>query len=107
VRKFIPLADRILVLPERAPAKTTGLAQPKSQEAEPTEGVVVATGPEVRCQCGLTDCPVSGGEVVRVGDRVQWRKYAGHPVQHNGVEHKLLRLEEIDGLVEDEDEVEK
>jgi len=101
MRQFQPFGDRVLVLPDTTPVKTTGLARPQSEQEKPTEGIVVAAGPDVRCNCGLKDCPVEGSGVVVVGDRVQFPRYAGRDVMHMGVKHLLLRLEELDGkLVE-------
>ena len=40
---------------------------------------------------------------VEVGDRVQFGKYSGREAMHEGREHKLLRLEEIEGVIEDND----
>lgn len=103
MRTFRPLGDRLLIRPDAPIEKqTTGLAAPPSQIEAPTEGIVVAVGPEIRCQCGLIDCPSAGDDVVNVGQRVQYTKYAGRDVMHNGVKHKLLRLEEVEGLIEDD-----
>lgn len=97
--RFRPLADRILVLPNRPPVKTGGLAAPPSQEEEPTQGVVVATG-RASVDAGGSGAPCTGFGV-RVGWTIQWAKYAGREVEHNGVKHRLLRLEEVEGVIED------
>ena len=95
MRKFEPFGDRVLVLPDATPAKTTGLAKPKSEEEKPTEGVVVAAGPKaLTVDLGIV-CANPGG--VAIGDRVQFPRYAGRDVMHMGVKHLLLRLEEIEG----------
>ena len=92
MRTFKPLGDRLLVLPDAPVAKkTTGLAEPPSQKEAPTEGIVVAVGPDVDMLDG-----------VMRGQRVQYTKYAGRDVTHNGVKHKLLRLEEVEGIIEDD-----
>ena len=91
--KFRPLHDRVLVLPDGAAPKTVGLAAPPSQKEEPTQGTVVAVGKDV---------PFAGADVVAPGVRVQWPKYAGREVEHDGRKHRLLRLEEIDGVLEEE-----
>ena len=93
VAKFRPLHDRVLVLPDGAAPKTVGLAAPPSQKEEPTQGTVVAVGKDV---------PFAGADVVAPGVRVQWPKYAGREVEHDGRKHRLLRLEEIDGVLEEE-----
>ena len=106
MRKFIPMGDRVLVRPD-APAakKTTGLAEPPSQKEQPTEGIVVAVGPMAHrfYQHPVPDVDqlVNPGGV-KIGERVQHTKYAGRDVMHNGVKHKLLRLEEIEGIIEDD-----
>ena len=109
--KFRPLHDRVLVLPDGAAPKTGGLAAPPSQKDEPTQGVVVAAGPQALLRAkepyeeyidgaGRRCLRYSGG--VALGWRVQWVKYSGREVEHEGRKHKLLRLEEIDGVLEDE-----
>lgn len=111
MRKFVPLADRVLVKPdgvEQAQMPTRGLATPQAQKEEPTEGVVVAAGPLVlnrplavsELGAEFTDYGKSDG--ISVGQRVQWAKYSGREVLHNGEKHRLLRLEEIDGVIVDE-----
>ena len=95
MRTFKPLGDRLLVLPDAPVAENTkGLAKPPSQKEAPTEGIVVAVGP----------LAIKGYQIdsVAIGDRVQYTKYAGRDVMHNGVEHKLLRLEEVQGIIEDD-----
>ena len=109
-RRFEPFSDRVLVLPDATPAKTTGLAKPKSEEEKPTEGVVVAAGPNAqREKIGIKAGALNSGHItdyiwsagVIIGDRVQFPRYAGRDVMHMGVKHLLLRLEEIEGrLVE-------
>ena len=104
MRTFKPLSDRVLVRPE-APIekKTTGLAAPPSQKEAPTEGIVVAVGPDADAERtddrGMPKEYNPGG--VCVGWRVQYAKYAGRDVKHNGVNHKLLRLEELEGIIEE------
>ena len=89
MRTFKPLGDRLLVLPDAPVAKkTTGLAEPPSQKEAPTEGIVVAVGPEV--------------QGIIIGDRVDFEKYSGRDKMHLGVKHKLLRIEEIGGIIEDD-----
>ena len=89
MRTFRPLGDRLLVRPDVPIEKqTTGLAAPPSQIEAPTEGIVVAVGPDV--------------VGVSVDQRVDFEKYSGRDKMHLGVKHKLLRLEEIGGIIEGE-----
>jgi co-chaperonin GroES (HSP10) len=106
MRKFIPLGDRVLVLPDTTPVKTTGLAAPPSQKDAPTEGIVVAVG--LRANAERTDArgrPVEyNPDGVSVGQRVAFGKYSGRDETHMGVAHKLLRLEELSGVIEEADQ---
>jgi chaperonin GroES len=103
MRTLTPLSDRVLVKPDAVPVKTTGLAAPPSQKEVPTEGIVVAVGPGADAE--RTDKRGRPKEYnpdgVQTGQRVQYAKYAGRDVMHNGSLHKLLRLEEIEGLIEE------
>ena len=99
MRTFIPFGDRVLVKPDAVQTKTTGLATPQSQKEVPTEGIVVAAGPKA-LRADDNDLDIIG-EGVCIGWRVQFAKYAGRDVMHNGVTHKLLRLEECEGLIEE------
>ena len=112
MRIFEPFADRVLVLPDAVPVKTKGLAVPTNQQDKATEGVVVAAGPkalkqEMEAYCGglLTPGKLSkwtiNSDGVAVGDRVQFPQYGGRKAMHNGVEHKLFRLEELEGRIKD------
>ena len=105
MRTFIPFGDRVLVKPDAVQTKTTGLATPQSQKEVPTEGLVVAAGPKSLAHSGIDKdgklTRLGHGEGVIPGERVQFAKYAGRDVMHNGVTHKLLRLEECEGLIEE------
>lgn len=98
--KFRPLSDRVLVLPDSAPVKQGGLAQPTSQQDVPTQGVVVAAGRAAIANSGMSMSPCEGFGVA-IGERVQWRKHSGHETMHDGVKHWLLRLEEVEGCIEE------
>ena len=102
MRTFIPFGDRVLVKPDAVQTKTTGLATPQSQKEVPTEGIVVAAGPFAtkRDEKDMLFFQ-RNSQGVCIGERVQFAKYAGRDVMHNGVTHKLLRLEECEGRITD------
>ena len=99
MRTFKPLGDRLLVRPDAPIEKqTTGLAAPPSQKEVPTEGIVVAVGPGAAKEQAV-DGRIRRSEFgVSIGDRIQYAKYSGRDVKHNGTIHKLLRLEEVEGI---------
>jgi co-chaperonin GroES (HSP10) len=108
MKRFRCLHDRVLVLPDAAPVKVGGLAQAPSQAQEPERGTVVSMGPKAKSHTSIYQeyldaagkrCLDNGG--VRVGQEVQWARYAGRELEVNGVKHRLLRLEELDGVWEE------
>jgi chaperonin GroES len=90
-----PLNDRILVLRIEEEEKTSGgIIIPDTAKEKPQEGSVVAVGP------GKTDD--DGKRVpldVQKGDRVLFGKYAGTEIKINGVEHLIMREDDILGII--------
>lgn len=89
--KLRPLNDRILIKRVASETKTAGgLFIPETAKEKPQEGEVVAVG-EGRY---LDNGKVRALEV-KIGDKVFFRKYAGNEVTLDGVEHIILREEEV------------
>ncbi len=93
---FKPLQDRILV--KRVAQKSTtlsGIIIPESAKEKPITGLVLAVG------AGKTD---SAGTVrpldVAEGDTVLFGKYAGTEIKIEGLEHTILREDDVLGIVE-------
>ena len=94
--KIMPLNDRVLVLRIDEEEKTTGgIIIPDTAKEKPQEGRVVAVGP------GKVN---EKGERIRLdikeNDRVLFGKYAGNEIKIGGVEHLIMREEDILGIVE-------
>ena len=94
--KIRPLQDRILIKRVAEEEKTKGgIIIPDSAKEKPSEGEVVAVG------AGKTD---DKGELraleVKKGDRILFGKYSGNEVKIDGVEHLLLREDEVLGVLE-------
>ncbi len=91
-----PLSDRVLVLRIEEEEKTPGgIIIPDTAKEKPQEGRVVAVGP------GKTDD--DGKRVslaVKENDRVLFGKYAGTEIKIDGVEHLIMREDDILGIVE-------
>lgn len=90
-----PLQDRILVRRVEEAEKTKGgLIIPDSAKERPSEGKVIAVGSGKR----------DDGKVipldVKVGDVVLFGKYSGSEIKVEGVDHVILREEEILGIME-------
>jgi chaperonin GroES len=94
--KIRPLNDRVLVLRIEEEQKTSGgIIIPDTAKEKPLEGKVVAAGP------GKTD---ENGKVfpleVKKNDRVLFGKYSGTEIKIDGVEHLIMREDDILGIIE-------
>jgi len=89
--RFKPLNDYVLVLHEKAEEKTSGgIIIPDTAKEKPQEGKVVAVGP------GRKDR--SGNRIaldVKKGDTVMFGKYAGTEIKIDGVDHVIMKEDEI------------
>jgi len=96
IMNFKPLQDRILV--KRVAQQSTtlsGIIIPESAKEKPITGLVLAVG------AGKTD---DAGNVrpldVAEGDTVLFGKYAGTEIKIEGLEHTILREDDVLGIVE-------
>jgi len=86
-----PLGDRVVVKPMPAEEKTaSGLFIPDSAKEKPQEGLVVAVGPGK-----VTDNGTRVAPEVKAGDRILFGKYSGTDIKVDGVEHLILREDDI------------
>ena len=93
---FRPLYDRILVKRIDATTKTSGgLFIPESAKEKPLEAEVVAVGQGRRLK-GNEYRPVA----LEAGQRVLFGKYTGDEVKLDGVEHIILREEDVLAIIE-------
>ena len=94
--KFRPLNDRILVkrLEEEEMTKG-GIIIPDSAKEKPAEGEVIAVG-----KGKIND---NGDRIkldIKVGNRVLFSKYGGTDVKLDGVDHLIMREDDILAVVE-------
>lgn len=86
-----PLHDRILVKRLDAESKTPGgLIIPDAAKEKPVEAIVIAVGTGKRDKDGER-IPLD----VKDGDRVLFAKYSGSEIKLEGVEHVILREDDI------------
>lgn len=91
-----PLNDRILVKRIEAEEKTAGgIIIPDTAKEKPVEGQVVAVGSGKILESGS----VKKLEV-KVGDKVLFGKWSGNEVKIDGVEHLLIKEEEVLAIVD-------
>ena len=94
--KIRPLQDRVIIKRLDEEHKTKGgIFIPDTAKEKPIEGEVVAVGK------GKT---TEDGKVIKLdvkaGDRVLFGKYAGTEVKIDGVEHLIMREDDILGIIE-------
>ncbi len=96
VAKIKPLGDRILVKPAEAKeTKKGGIIIPDTAKEKPQQAEVVAVG-----KGKVSDDGKVVALEVKKGDKVLIGKYSGTEVTIDGVEHVILREEEILAKVE-------
>ncbi|TFG37186.1 MAG: co-chaperone GroES [Syntrophobacterales bacterium] len=94
--KIRPLNDRILVKRLEEEEKTKGgIIIPDSAKEKPMEGKVIAVGKGKKTE---------DGKVIKLdvkeGDKVLFGKYAGTEVTIDGVEHTIMREDDVLGIIE-------
>ena len=93
---FRPLYDRVLVKRLDSEAKTAGgLFIPETAKEKPQTAQVIAVGTG-RLNKKNEILPLT----VKAGDRVLFGKYAGDEIKLDGIEHIILREEDILAIVE-------
>lgn len=91
-----PLFDNVLIRPLEAEAKTaSGIILPDSAQEKPQMGEVIAVGPGKVTPKGEKE-PM----VVKVGQRVMYKKWGGNEVKLNGEELMLVEQKDILAIVE-------
>ena len=93
--KFKPLHDRLLLKPMTAETKTkTGIIIPDTAQEKPMQGEVIAVGKGKRMEDGTLK-----QLDVKVGDKVLYGKWSGTEVKLDGVDHVILKEEDLFGIL--------
>ena len=94
--KIKPLNDRVVVLRTNEEEKTSGgIIIPDTAKEKPQEGKVIAVGAGKLDEKGER-IPME----VKEKDRVLFGKYAGTEIKIDGVDHLIMREDDILGIVE-------
>ena len=94
--KVRPLHDRILVRRIAEEEKTKGgIIIPDSAKEKPAEAEVIAVGNGKANEKGEVR-PLT----VKKGDRVLFGKYTGNDIKIDGVDHLILREDDVLGVIE-------
>ena len=93
--KVKPLNDRVLVSRIEGEEKTVGgIIIPDTAQEKPQEGKVIAVGPGKVNENGERS-PMA----VKAGDRILFGKYSGTEIKIDGVEHLIMREDDILGIM--------
>jgi chaperonin GroES len=85
-----PLADRVLIKPADAEAKTaSGIIIPDSAKEKPLKGEVIAAGK------GTKDEEM----VLKAGDQVLYGKYAGTEIELNEDKYLIMRQSDVLAII--------
>jgi chaperonin GroES len=91
-----PLQDRLLVRRVEEAEKTKGgIIIPDSAKERPLEGNVISVGSGKRLEDGTLVALD-----VKAGDRILFGKYAGTEIKIDGIDHIILREDEVLGVLE-------
>jgi chaperonin GroES len=94
--KVKPLNDRVLVIRIEEEEKTVGgIIIPDTAKEKPQEGKVVAVGPGKVNEDGER-----GAMAVKAKDHILFSKYAGTEIKIDGVDHLIMREDDILGIIE-------
>ena len=93
--KLQPLSDRLVVKPlDAETVSKSGIVIPDTAKEKPQEGEVIAVGP------GRVDKDGQRIEMeVKKGNKVLFGKYAGDEFKLDGVEYKIIREDEVLGIL--------
>lgn len=95
--KLQPLNDRVLVKRLESEEKTAGgLYIPDTAKEKPCKGQVIAVGPGKMDETGKRVALT-----VAKGNQVLFNKYAGTEVKLDGVDHLIMREEDILAIITD------
>jgi len=89
-----PLSDRVLIKPLEAEETTkSGIVIPGTAKESPAQGEIVALG----------NGKIKDGKKfefsVKIGDKVLYSKYAGDEIKLENVDYKIMREDEILGIL--------
>jgi len=88
---FVPLGERIVILPKEQENTTKGgIYLPDTAKEKPQEGEVVAVGPG-----RVTDDGTRVDMELSVGDRVIYSKYAGTEYKEGDDEYLIMRESDV------------
>mgnify|MGYP000862447966 CR=1 FL=1 len=101
-KTITPLFDNVLIKPLEAEQKLpSGLVLPDSAKEKPQMGEVMAVGDGAVCACGdEKDSCCKGEMVVKVGQKVMYKKWGGNEIKVEGQDWMIVEQKDILAIVE-------
>lgn len=94
--KFRPLQDRILAKRVESETRSAGgIIIPDNAQEKPKQAEIVAVGPGRR----MSDGKIATLDV-KAGDMVYFNQYSGVEVKLDGVDHLILKEDDVLGVIE-------
>lgn len=94
-----PLFDYVLIKALEGETKTaSGIVLPDSAKEKPQVGEVMAVGPGKTCDCDDKKCECEA-MVVKKGDKVLYKKWAGNEVKVGNEEWLLVEQKDVMAIV--------
>lgn len=94
-QKIQPLFDNVLVKPLEEETRTpSGILLPETAKEKPQVGLIMAVGPG-----GVTDDGKKVPMVVKVGQKVMYKKWGGNEIKVEGEEWLLVEQKDILAIV--------
>jgi len=96
-----PLFDNVLIRPVQQESKTpSGIVLPDTVKEKPQVGEVMAVGAGKACDCeGCEECNC-GKMVVKVGQKVLYKKWGGNEVKVGTEEWLIIEQKDVMAIVE-------
>lgn len=95
--KIKPLGDRVVVkIVSELQKSKSGIIIPDSAKEKPQEGEIVAVGPGRLDRDAEKRIPID----LKIGAKVLFESWAGKEYKAEGEEYKILREDEILGIIE-------
>ncbi|OGG34985.1 co-chaperone GroES [Candidatus Gottesmanbacteria bacterium RIFOXYB1_FULL_47_11] len=97
---IVPLFDNVLIKPLEAEEKLpSGIILPDSAKEKPQIGQVMAVGPGKSCCSDGDEKSCDCSMVVKVGDKVMYKKWGGNEVKVGGEEWTIVEQKDILAIV--------
>jgi len=95
-----PLFDNVLIKPlQKEEVTASGIVIPDTVKEKPQMGEVMAIGPGKNCHCNDKKCDCNNGMIVKVGQKVIYKKWGGNEVKVGNEEWLIVEQKDVMAVV--------